>query len=178
MAWINPPPPPDDEVLITSADGTTWTWGEHRQMEAWLKELEADDPVTAAARKKLDDTMIEAGIKPDERVIRVCEFCGVEEFTIHNYGCPSARDDVTGREAGGYQYLDENFQPVWTTSVPRTDEFALQHFKNIQMMHEDINVCYILRRPMHSNEYSMMPFRFDRTLGEEGEVVPIVRPGA
>lgn len=174
MAWINPPPPPDDEVIFTAADGTPWTWGEHRQMEGWLKDLEDEDPIVKASREKLDDALAQAGINSYEQVIRICEHCSVEEYTIHKLNCPDSVNDL-GREAGGYQYLDDMFQVVWTTSVPRTDEFALRHFKNIQMMHEDINVTYILRRSMHGSVYEMMPFKFDRTLGEEGEVIPIVQ---
>lgn len=175
MAWINPPPPPDDEVIFTAADGTPWTWGEHRQMESWLKDLEDEDPVVKASREKLDDALAQAGIDPGMGpVVRICEHCGVEEYTLHKLNCPDSKNDL-GREAGGYQYLDDTFQPVWLTSVPRTDEFALRHFKNIQLMNPEVNVTYILRRPMHGTAYEMMPFRFDRTLGEEGEVVPIVQ---
>ena len=42
-------------------------------------------------------------------------------------------------------------------------------------MNEDQNICYILRRELHGTEFKMMPFRFDRTQGEDGEVIPIVQ---
>lgn len=177
MTWINPPEPSDDTVIWEATDDSpAFTWGDHKRMAATLAEIESEDPVVAAAAERLDAALEKLGIDPNARVIRICEHCGVEEYTIHKLNCPDSKNDL-GREAGGYQYLDENFQPVWLTSVPRTDEFALRHFKNIQLMHPEVNVTYILRRAMHETEYKMMPFRFDRTLGKEGEVLPIVQNG-
>ena len=171
MAWIEQPEPSDDTVIWEATDDMpAFTWGDHKRMEATLKEIESEDPAIAAARDRLDEALEKMGM--NQRKPRICEHCGVEEYTIHKLNCPDSKNDI-GREAGGYQYLNDRFEVVWTTSVPRTDEFALRHFKNIQMMNEDENVCYIMRRAMHESDYKMMPWRFDRTLGEEGEVLPI-----
>lgn len=179
MAWINPPEPSDDTVIWEATDDTpAFTWGDHKRMAATLAEIESEDPALAAASDRLNEGLEKLGISPFDKVIRICEYCGVQEHTIHKYNCPEAANDVTGREAGAYQYLNDRFEVVLVTSVPRTDEFALRHFKNVQMMNEDENICYITRRAMHESEYKMMPFRFDRTLGEEGEVVPIERSGS
>lgn len=177
MSWIEQPEPHDDTVIFEATDDTpAFTWADHKRMAATLAEIESEDPAVAAARDRLDEGLERLGMnKPRPRV---CEHCGVEEFTVHKYNCPEAANDVTGREASAYQYLNDRFEVVLTTSVPRTDEFALRHFKNVQMMNENENVCYITRRAMHELDFKMMPWRFDRTLGEEGEVIPIERSGA
>lgn len=177
MGYIVPPPPADDEIIFTK-DGVDWTWGQHRAMEKSLASMEADDQIIKAARTRLDQTLIEHGVytDPTSVVVRNCEYCGTPEFVRHDEDCRDYyRDLPVTREAGGYRYLDSSFQEITCTSVPMTDEEALEYFGIIQVQFPgDVDVRFIMRRPMHEGEYELMPYYYDK---DKGEVYPIERPG-
>ena len=118
MGWVKEPEPTDDTVIWeATADSPAFTWGDHKRMEETLRHLEATDPMVKKARERLDAAIEELGIEQSKP--RTCEYCGVQEFSLHKLNCPDAVND-TGREAGGYQYLNDRFEVVWTTSTPRT----------------------------------------------------------
>lgn len=177
MAYYPPAPPGDDEVIFTDSDGNDWTWGQHRAMEKSLTELEMSDAQVRAARDKLDQTLIEHGysVDPVQQSIRYCEHCGKAEYVRHEESCPDYLKDLpVTREAGGYKYLTEGFVEVYMTSVPMTDEEALEYFKIVQIMTGKTPVRYIMRREMHNYVYAMLPWQYDN-IAEE--VLPIERPG-
>lgn len=181
MGYIKPPEPADDVVLIPGQDGEPdYTWGDQRQMEKWLQELEEDNPAIKVAREKLEAVLDQAGLLGTLPEL-VCQFCWRKESEPHEVECPDHNDPAmwVKREAGGYQYMDANFRVVHTTSVPMTDDEALGYFGIVQMMFphesEDFHVKYILRREVGGTEYKMMPYTFDK---ETWGVSDIVRSGS
>lgn len=181
MGYIAPPPPGDDEVIFVDGSGKSYTWGEHRRMEEALKELERSGTDVLEARKRLDATLASNGFIVDDfsPVILICEHCGTKEYLRHDPECQDYYKDLpVTREAGGYKYLDQGLRPIHTTSIPMTDEEALDHFRIVALMfpaEPDVHVTYIMRRPMHEGEYQMLPWRYDVTTGE---VSPIESAGA
>lgn len=63
------------------------------------------------------------------------------------------------REAGGYEYRDEFFGLVLVTSVPRTDDEALEYFKVVQEWGEP--AVFILKREYEEFTYKPMPYKYD-----------------
>lgn len=178
MAYIKPPPPLDDEVIFTDTSGKDYTWGEHRKMEKMLAELERTDSSVRKAREKLDIRLAEFGIQQYGPTILICEHCGEQEFKLHKENCLDYYKDLpVVREAGGYQYLDDRFRIIHTTSVHCNDEEALDYFRIVALMFpsdSDFHVKYIMRREMHETTYKMLPYQYDP---ETKEVTPIERPG-
>lgn len=74
------------------------------------------------------------------------------------------------REAGAYQYLTDKFEIIHTTSVPMTDDEALEYFSIVQLQYPTVTLQYITRRGMNEYKFAMMPFQYDK---ETGEVKPI-----
>ena len=174
--YIKPPEPADHVVIFTTEGGETYTWGEHRQMEAMLAELEEQDELVAMARQKLDYKLREADIETLEPEL-ICRHCHQPMSKPHDFDCPESNDPAhwVKREAGGYEYLDDKLQPVHLTSVPMTDEEALEYFGIVQLMFPtgEVNVTYITRREINGHEFKMMPWKFDK---ETWEVTPIGKP--
>lgn len=157
---------PDDQLIYPG-----WTWGDHRHMLNILIGLEAEDAAVRAASKKLD-TIISRELSPEDYIMAPpkCPEC----LTLD--GLPHDDDCKTGppREAGGYQYLNDRFEPIHTTSVPLTDADALDYFYQVETMFQANNAFgatgYITRRELKGTKYEMMPFKFDV---EAGEIVPL-----
>lgn len=71
-----------------------------------------------------------------------------------------------GRESQSYQYLDDKFQVVTYTSIPTTDEEALDHFRIIALQY-NVDVTYVTARGFGATDkYKMLPFKYDRVTGE------------
>jgi len=181
VAYIKPPEPPDHVVLIPGDDETPdYTWGDQRKLGAMLEEMEAENPAVAAARVRLDEALEKAGMLGTLPEL-ICEFCWRPESKPHEIDCQDNNDPSlwVKREAGGYQYMDQRFRVIHTTSLPMTDDEALEYFGIVQLMFpaepDDFEVKYIMRREIHGTEYKMMPWQFDK---ETWEVSPIERPGA
>lgn len=70
---------------------------------------------------------------------------------------------VPVRDAGGYQYLSDEFKVVHTTSVPMNDEEAIDYFRIVQCMFpkDSVKVKYLTRREMNGHEYKMIPWQYD-----------------
>jgi hypothetical protein len=108
-----------------------------------------------------------------------CEDCG---------GTPRARGDVeieegrwaictsrfhanlVEREAGAYEYLDEKFVVLHTTSVPMTDREALEYFPIVEQWFNEMTPKYITKRAVDGHEFKMLPYTYD---ADTGEVTPI-----
>lgn len=177
MGYIDPPEPADHVVIFPATETTpAFTWGDHRQMLKYLQEAEAGDEAIAAARRRLDEGLAELGYKKPERI---CQYCHMPESTQrHEPECVDNNDPSlwVKREAGGYQYLSNEFVVVHTTSVPMTDEEALDYFGIVQLMFHndpDMWVRYITRREINGIEYKMMPYQYNKDVRE---VFPIERP--
>lgn len=164
----------DEEEILPG-----WTWGEHREMEKMLAELEGESPTVKKAREALDARLIEAGLMTEDHTrIRICRHCWKQEGVKHDEECPEHIDPrlFVKREAGGYQYLTDLLVVAHTTSVPMTDEEAVEYFPVVQLMFTDDTVIqYITRREVLGHEYKMLPWQFDK---EAWEVRPIVRSGS
>lgn len=173
-------PEPADNVVIVEASETSpaFTWGDHRQMLKWLQEAEAGDEAIRTARERLDAALEQIGYKEPPLI---CEHCHRPEGAVpaHDIECPDSDDPSlwAKREAGGYQYLTDKFEVVHTTSVPMTDDEALEYFGVVQLMFPadpDLWVRYIMRREINGHEFKMMPWQFNKDVWE---VFPIVKPG-
>lgn len=166
--------------MFTDSKGKPYTWGEHREMEKALDELEAADADVRKARERLDYTLNKHGIRPYAAPpYLICEHCGQSEYVRHAEDCPDYLIDLpVTREAGAYQYLTDKFEIVHSTSAPLNDEEALEYFGMVQLMFPregpDFWVRYIMRREMHGGEFKMMPWQYNKDVGE---VFPIERPG-
>lgn len=178
MSYIDPPEPTDATVIVPeTSDHPAFTWGDHRRLVKMLEAMDGSEDAIAAAKANLEKSLEEAGyVKPE----RICEYCHRKESEDHEIECRDSNDPSlwARREAGGYRYLDENFHHVHTTSVPLSDEEALEYFKIVQLMYPadpDYKVKYIMRREINGSEYHMMPFYFDK---EKWEVFPIEQPGS
>lgn len=178
MGYINPPEPAD-EVVIWPATETSpaFTWGDHRAMSAALEEIEEDSPAVAAARERLDRALEDCGWTVAGKVKQICQFCWQPEDKPHETDCRDNNDPAlwVKREALAYQYLGPDFVPVHTTSVPMTDDEALQYFGIVELMFvgEGPHAVYIMRKALDSMEFKMMPWTFD---ADKWEVEEIVRP--
>lgn len=178
MTWVDPGPEKhdDSEEILPG-----WTWGDHRMMEAALKELEESDPRVKAAREQLDAKLIEAGLMaPPAPPVEVCSECGQPVFKPHDYDCPdrpALPGEIPERDAGGYQYINDKFEVVHTTSVPMNDEEAFDYFRNVEQMNfnHETHVRYLTKRGLRDNDYKMLPFQYD---SETKEVTPIAIPGS
>lgn len=171
MGYVDPPEPADHIVIVEATeDQPAFTWGEHRSMKKMLDEME--DPnhpsfsATVKASSELLDNLLESYRKVTEQV---CEFCWKKVSEEHEIDCPDHNDPAmwVKREAGGYQYLDDKFVPVHLTSVPMTDEEALDYFKIVSLMfptYPNLWVRYITRREINGTEFKMMPYQFNKDL--------------
>ena len=173
MSYIDPPEPPDHAVIVPESDDQEEvTWGDHRRMIAMLEAMDGSEEAIDAAKENLTKALEEAGyVKPE----RICEWCHRKESEEHEIECRDSNDPShwVKREAGGYQYLDANLHHVHTSSVPLTDEEALEYFKIVQLMFPadpDLVVKYIKKRELNGAVYDMMPFYFDK---DKWEVYPI-----
>ncbi|SRR6266540_2769144 len=162
---------PDDELIYPD-----WTWGDHRAMLETLATLELEDEQVRVARTRLDAKLEEVGIDPNapyDTYMFLCEFCGREEYRVHEGTCPSFDpSERTLREAGAYQYMDEGMHPVHTTSAPCNDEEAADYFRIIAQWFPEKPAMYVLRRELDASNFKMIPFKF-----VEGKVVRIERTG-
>lgn len=179
MGYIKPPEPADDVVMVEATETQpAFTWGDHRMMSAMLDEAEASDPNIAAARARLDATLVEAGFSYEPEL--VCQWCWHKINQPHDTDCRDHNDPAlwVKREAAGYQYMNDKFVIVHTTSVPMTDQEALEYFGIVQLMFTadpDLWVRYIMRRDIGEQTFKMMPFQYNKDVRE---VFPIERPGA
>lgn len=74
------------------------------------------------------------------------------------------------REAQSYQYLNDKFEVLTSTSIPLTDKEALEYFSIIQLQWWEDDVTYITKRGFDpSDTYKMLPYRYDR---DAKEVIP------
>lgn len=176
MGYIKPPEPADNVVIVPAeGDQSAFTWGDHRAMLKILKDLEDSDEAVAMAHQRLRDALNAAGMIEEPELI--CEFCHRKISEPHEVECQDSNDPSlwAKREAGGYQYLSATFEVVETTSVPMTDQEALEYFGIVQLMFPadpDLEVKYIMRREVMGTKYEMMPWIFDK---ETWEVSPIER---
>jgi hypothetical protein len=173
VAYIMPSEPADHVVMVVGDDEQPdFTWGDHRRMLAMLQEMEDDNPVLAAARKRLDDALKESGWTT--RTELICQWCHQPESKPHEIECRDHNDPAlwVKREAAAYQYLTPDFVVAHTTSVPMTDVEALEYFSIVELMFpgDEQVVKYITRKAVDSNEFKMMPWQFDL---ETWEVSPI-----
>lgn len=180
MGYIDPPEPADDVVIWPASDSMpAFTWGDHRQMRAWLAEIEAEDAAVRASRERLDRALEECGWTVNGKVKQICEFCWRPEDQPHEVDCRDHNDPAmwVKREASAYQYLGPDFVPIHQTSVPMTDDEALEYFGIVELMFtgEGPHAVYIMRKALDSAEFKMMPFRFDCV---SWEVKEIVRPAS
>lgn len=170
MSYIKVLIPPDEEEIFEG-----WTWGEHRAMEKSLLQLELDDEQLRDARERLDDKLREAGIDPDaprDQSHFICEFCKRDEWLVHAEDCPDYDpNDKSVREAAAYQYLDEKFVVLHTTSMPLCDDDAVDTFRIVAIWFPNNPPRYVLRKDFGSDEFKMIPWQY-----VEGEVKQIERP--
>lgn len=180
MSYIKPPEPEDSVVIVPASDTQpAFTWGDHRRMLKMLEEAQLSDKAIAEARHRLDLSLMHAGFDTSEPEM-ICEFCHRKESEPHEVECRDHNDPSmwAKREAGGYQYMSSEFKIVHTTSVPMTDDEALEYFGVVQLMFPSkptLEVKYILRREINGTEYKMMPWKFDIATWE---VTPIERSGS
>lgn len=74
------------------------------------------------------------------------------------------------REAAGYQYRDSSFQIIHTTSVPMTDQEALEYCSIVDAWFLDVSPMYVEVRRLDSGHYKMLPYVYD---AETREVAPL-----
>lgn len=82
------------------------------------------------------------------------------------------------REAGGYQYLNEKFEEIHSTSVPMTDREALEYFSIVALWFTTTSPKYILKRDMNEYEYKMMPYTYDAETEEVTRIETAQESGA
>lgn len=87
---------------------------------------------------------------------------GVEHTTT----CTSTFHVIVKREAGAYEYLTEKLDVLHTTSVPMTDQEALEYFSFVQEWFPNEDVKFITRRELDGKTFEMMDFFWDRELKE------------
>lgn len=75
-------------------------------------------------------------------------------------------DQVPVRDAAGYQYLNDKFELLHTTSVPVNDQEALEYFSFIKTWFFEESPKYITRRELDSVDYKMMPYRYNDKTGK------------
>jgi hypothetical protein len=164
--------PPDEQEIFEG-----WTWGEHRAMEKSLTELALSDEQVALAQQSLDDKLASAGIDPDaprDESHFVCEYCGRDEWLVHEETCPDYDpNDKHVREAAAYQYMDEGFHVLHTTSMPLCDEDAVDTFRIVAIWFPDDLPRYVLRKEFGEDTFHMIPGQYI-----VGEVKEIERPGS
>jgi hypothetical protein len=170
MAYIDPPLPPDSVVIWPETDDQpAFTWGDHRKLSAMIDELEESEPAVATARLRLDAAMVETGFMSDGEIIKICEFCHKPEGKPHDIECRDSDDPSlwVKREALSYQYLDDKFVVIHITSVPMTDEEALEYFGLVDLMFPDeVHPKYITRKGLTESTWSMMPYIYDHEANE------------
>lgn len=159
MAYVRKPGPPDEEVIFTDHEGNDYTWGQHRQMEKWLKEAEEDDPLVKEARQRLDAALEEVGFQVNDDIIFWCQWCKQEETRPHLQTCPDWEPPPT-REAAAYRYRDASFNIIHTTSVPMTNQEALEYFSVVAVWF-DKPPTYVESREFDSSKFTMLPFVYD-----------------
>lgn len=95
-----------------------------------------------------------------------------EDGTEYTTVCTSSYHKIVKRERGAYQYLSDKFVVVHDTSVPMTDEEALEYFSVVQVWLADVPVVYITARELDGNDkFKMLPYKRDP---ETGKVVSLV----
>lgn len=161
MSYVQYEPKDSDEVW----EG--YTWGEHRKMLAFLKTMDEDDSTMDETRERLNRI----------RLPRWCEFCHQPEGVPHELECRDSNDPSlwVKREARAYCYLDENYEELHTTSVPMTDEEALEYFRIVYIWYPDDPPKFIQHKPLDSDNFIPMPYFFEASAEA---VIPIVRPGS
>lgn len=65
------------------------------------------------------------------------------------------------REAGGYGFLNEKFDVLHYTSVPKDDEDAIGYSVLVAGWYPDQEVKYIIRRELMEHKYKMIPYKFE-----------------
>lgn len=66
----------------------------------------------------------------------------------------------------GYAYLDPVFQEVWTTSVPKNDEAALDYFGTVHELFPNKVVKHVAKRADGETDYKPMPFVYRQDTNE------------
>jgi hypothetical protein len=162
--------PPDEEEIFEG-----WTWGEHRAIEKSLYQLEMDSDTLAAARQRLDDKLLSAGVDPNaprDKSHFICEYCKRDEWLVHAEDCPDYDPaDRTAREAAAYQYMDEGFHDLHTTSVPVNDADAVDYFRIVAIWFPSDPPKYLLRKEFGADTFHMIPWQY--VDGEVKEIVPL-----
>jgi hypothetical protein len=176
MHYISAPEPADDVVIVPqTGDMPAFTWGDHRAMLRQLEEMESENPMVLKARERLQRYLVENNWLEDGPKRLICAKCGRSPEQPHEEECeyrPARPEEMVQREAHGYEYYSDRFEPVHMTSVPMDDEEALDYFRIIDAIRftEDIRVQYVYKRAWGESEYKMMPYQFNR---ETGQVLPI-----
>lgn len=176
--YIDPPEPADDVVIWPATeDRPSFTWGDHRQLRAMLDEAEEENPATKAAGERLQQALVDVGWVKNGRVVQICKHCWRREDEPHEVECPEHNDPAmwVKREAAAYRYLGPDFVPVHVTSVPMTDDEAIEYFGVVELMFvgPGPHAVYIMRKDLGSNDFHMLPWKFNN---ETWEVEEIVRP--
>lgn len=89
----------------------------------------------------------------------------------HTTTCTSSFHQIVKREAGAYEYLSDTFEVLHVTSVPMTDQEALEYFSWVQTCFPEKKPTFIQRRPLDGHTFEMMEFFYD---AETKEVRPLV----
>lgn len=69
--------------------------------------------------------------------------------------------DLVEREAAGYQYLNEKFEAIHITSVPMTDQEALEYFPIVAVWFNDTAPKYVMKRGFDEHDYKLIPYQYD-----------------
>lgn len=176
MNYIPAPEPADDVVIVPASEHQpAFTWGDHRMMEKTLKELEASDPNVMLARQRLDDYLEFNGWREGDPKRLVCSDCRRSPEQPHEEECqyrPARPEEIPVRDAHGYEYYSDKFEPLHMTSCPANDEEALDYFRIVDAFTYDreVRVTYIYKRAWGESEYKMMPYQYFR---ETKQVIPI-----
>lgn len=71
-----------------------------------------------------------------------------------------------GRERGGYEYYDAQLRYVHATSIPATDEEAVEYFATVAGWTPQVR--YVAGHPHTSLQYEFLPFTYRDGIVEEG----------
>lgn len=171
--YIDPPEPADHVVIFpASADMPAFTWGDHRQMQAWLKEAEESDPAIKAARERLDEALVKSGWKDDNgNVVQICKECHKPVNKPHDFECsyrPALPHEIPKRDAHGYAFYDDKFVEIHHSAVCVNDEEALDYFRIVRLMvwTTEHKVKYVYKRALGENDYKMMPYWYEWETGK------------
>lgn len=162
MAYVEQPEPADDVVIVPAhGDMPDFTWGMHRQINQWLREAEEDDPAVKAARERLDSFLEKSGLEARKYFSTlVCEHCGRTEVQSHEPTCPDW-EEPPQREAAGYQYRDASFNVIHVTSIPATDEEAMDYCRIVAVWFNYKGDVYVEARRFGEGKHKMIPFVYN-----------------